>query len=173
MRSQKHIKDSERTYVKLVNQRGSFAQRIAGSGCGRFGVCDVITHEKGQTYAVEIKSTKEEVLRLSTKEMERLEELKSVVKQQENLQTKLVIHYKRRGWREHNITNTPISRSYRLTQETTDEVKNKMEKNEIRAKGIVVERDGEYYLEIDDATVKEHNLVDGEDYEVTILGRAQ
>jgi Holliday junction resolvase len=100
MRSQKHIKDSERKYVAIVNERGGFAQRIAGSGCGKYGVCDVMSVENGQTYAVEVKSTQAKVLKLTSLEVERLKELQSIARRNLPLKAKLVIHWKRRGWQE-------------------------------------------------------------------------
>ena len=111
MRSQKHIKDSEHKYVNIVNERGDFAQRIAGSGCGKYGVCDCISVEKGQTFAVEIKSTQAEILRLSKIEVIRLIELKDIALKHK-IYAKLVIHFKRRGWQEIDITNSIIKNKY-------------------------------------------------------------
>ena len=124
MISQKHIKDSERKYANMINERGGFAQRIAGSGCGKYGAADVMTVQKGNTYAVEIKSTKETKLRLSPLEITRLEELQTVAIKNPPLKAKLAIHYKRRGWVEHDITNTPINSTYELKREPKTQRKN-------------------------------------------------
>jgi Holliday junction resolvase len=114
MLSQKHMKDSERTYVKLVNERGGLAHRVAGSGCGKYAICDVITVENKEVFAVEIKSTKEVKLRLSKKEVERLHDMQRVVANNKPFKAKLAIHFKRRGWKEIDITKQKISSKYEL-----------------------------------------------------------
>jgi len=110
MISQKHIKDSERKYVELQNSIG-FAQRIAGSGCGRFGVCDVISVEKGIVYMDELKSTREVALSINTKMKEQLQKLIDTAKANPPVKPRLVIHWKRRGWEKiilDKIPNSPI-----------------------------------------------------------------
>lgn len=123
MISQKHIKDSERKYANMINERGGFAQRIAGSGCGKYGAADVMTVQKGNTYAVEIKSTKESKLRLTPLEITRLQELQLIANKNPPLRAKLAIHFKRRGWIEYDITNTPINSTYELKRENTKKTK--------------------------------------------------
>mgnify|MGYP002725643519 FL=1 len=108
MRSQKHIKDSERKYVNIVNCSG-FAQRIAGSGCGRFGVCDVISVEDGQVYLDEVKSTSQEKLTVDTKMKEQLQKLIDTARLNPPVKPRLVIHWKRRGWQIINLDEIPKS----------------------------------------------------------------
>lgn len=103
MRSQKHMKDSERKYVKLVVERGGIAHRVAGSGCGKNSICDVITTEKGTTYAVEIKSTEKNKITLTAKEISNINKMIKEAKKHPPLKTKLAIHWKRRGWQEINL----------------------------------------------------------------------
>jgi Holliday junction resolvase len=108
MISQKHIKDSERKYVKIVNCSG-FAQRIAGSGCSQYGVCDVISCEDGQVYLDEVKSTSQEKLIVDSKMKEQLEKLIETARLNPPLKPRLVIHWKRRGWQIVNLDEIPKS----------------------------------------------------------------
>jgi Holliday junction resolvase len=108
MMSQKHIKDSERKYVKIVNGSG-FAQRIAGSGCGQFGVCDVISVEDGQVYLDEVKSTSQEKLIVDSKMKEQLGKLIETARLNPPVKPRLVIHWKRRGWQIINLEEIPKS----------------------------------------------------------------
>jgi len=98
MISAKHIKDSERKYVKYVNDKGGIAQRIAGSGCGKYSVCDVICLEDGYVFLDEVKSTKSDKL-VITKDMRRqLEKLIDIALANPQVKARLVIHWKRRGF---------------------------------------------------------------------------
>lgn len=101
MRSQKHAKDSERKFVnKVFEENLGFAQRIAGSGCGKYGVCDVIHAQNGEVFLVEVKSTEKEVLKLSAQEIINIEKMINQAEKNPPLKAKLVIHWKRRGWQE-------------------------------------------------------------------------
>jgi len=108
MISQKHIKDSERKYVKIVNCSG-FAQRIAGSGCGKYSVCDVISVEDGQVYLDEVKSTSQEKLIVDTKMKEQLQKMIDTARSNPPVKPRLVIHWKRRGWQIINLDGLPKS----------------------------------------------------------------
>lgn len=107
MLSQKHLKDSERKYVNLVNEQYGFAQRVAGSGCGKWGVCDVVEVRDGQVYLVEIKSTVSDKLNLTQQEVINIEKMLDAVRENQPLKAKLVIHWKRRGWQEIELEELP------------------------------------------------------------------
>ena len=98
MISQKHIKDSERKFVTYMNESGHFAQRIAGSGCGKYSCCDVISIIDNQVYLTEIKSTSADKLQITSKMQQQLQKMIDVAKQHPPLKAMLAIHWKRRGW---------------------------------------------------------------------------
>lgn len=108
MKSQKHMKDSERTFVRLINQ-SAFCQRIAGSGCGEFGVCDTISIENNEVYLNEIKSTASDKIVIDMRMKLQLEKLIQSANKNPPAIPRLVIHWKRRGWQTIVLNQMPKS----------------------------------------------------------------
>ena len=100
MISQKHIKDSERKYVNIMCESRNFAQRIAGSGCGKYSVCDLIVVQKGEVYLTEVKSTSAKELRLTKDDIAQIKHMVRRSLENPPLKAMLVIHWKRRGWQQ-------------------------------------------------------------------------
>lgn len=121
MISQKHIKDSERKYVKMMNESGHFAQRIAGSGCGKYSVCDIITVMDCKVFLTEVKATKNDVLVLDKKSIERLREMVEAANAHSPLRPMLAIHWKRHRWEFRCIDNTNLSELRRIEREDDEE----------------------------------------------------
>lgn len=100
MISQKHIKDSERKYVKIMCDSGHFANRIAGSGCGPYSVCDLIMVQREEVYLTEVKSTSAKKLRLTKEDISQIKHMIRTSVENPPLKAMLVIHWKRRGWQQ-------------------------------------------------------------------------
>ena len=98
MISQKHIKDSERKFVTMMNEKGHFAQRIAGSGCGPYSVCDVVTVMNGEVFLTEVKSCKADKLPMTPETKQQLNRMIEAAQKHPPLKAMLAIHWKRRGW---------------------------------------------------------------------------
>ena len=108
MLSAKHIKAYERKYVGIMNEH-HFAQRIAGSGCGKHSVCDIISVEDGEVFLDELKSTSADKLVLDSKTKEQLQKMMDKAKKHPPLKARLVIHWKRRGWETIPLDTMPKS----------------------------------------------------------------
>ena len=98
MISAKHSRDPERKFVNMMNEKGHFAQRIAGSGCGRYSCCDVITVIKGDVYLTEIKGVTGNELKITANIREQLETMITAAQKHQPLKAMLAVNWKRRGW---------------------------------------------------------------------------
>jgi Holliday junction resolvase len=112
--SQKHIKDSERKFVNLMNEGKFFAQRVAGSGCGKYSVCDVVSVMGGQVFLTEVKSRSDDMLPLDKTTKSQIE--LTITKARENppLRPLLVIHWKKRGWEMKHLDIEDVLSSSRI-----------------------------------------------------------
>ena len=90
----------EREFCEYAESIGFHAERVAGSGLRKKSVCDVVLIRDGQSYLVEVKSTREKTFYVSDKRdtRERLDELINAAKKSGAIPL-LAVRFKSKGRR--------------------------------------------------------------------------
>ncbi len=95
----------EREYVNLLNKKGVFCTRIAGSGSGKEAVCDCISFINKKAYLVEVKATKEKVFYIRKATRKQLNLLIHTAIKNGAIPL-LAIKFKNRGWKEYKLNTS-------------------------------------------------------------------
>jgi len=64
MRLKSHLQ-YERDFCNLMKEKGYHTERVAASGRRKYSVCDAVLFTKKESFLVEVKSTREEVYRMT------------------------------------------------------------------------------------------------------------
>ena len=100
----RYAKRYERDFADMMCQQGNHCERIAGSGSSKEAVCDCILFKQGQSYLVEIKSTKETTFYIRQHIKQQLERMQNKAREQQ-IHALLAIKFKHRGWKQIPITD--------------------------------------------------------------------
>lgn len=98
-------------FCEYAEDKGFHAERIAGSGHRKKSVCDVVLIKDGQSYLVEVKSTRGKTYYVSDKPdtRERLNELVKVAEKSGAIPL-LAVRFKSKGRRKTWVVKTPSSK---------------------------------------------------------------
>lgn len=97
-------KDYERRFINLITKLGFDAHRIAGSGVGKEAFCDCIISFNKQTYAVEVKTTKDKIFYMRKDVVEQLKKMIDFCERNDYVPL-LAVRFKYKGWNVFEVKN--------------------------------------------------------------------
>ena len=104
-----HNKSYEREFVNLMNEKGHYSTRIAGSGSGKDAVCDCVTFMNKVPCFVEVKSTKDAVFYVRSHIRQQLE-IMSQKALEVGARPVLALKFKHKGWNFHDLSGGVLSK---------------------------------------------------------------